>query len=387
MYTNIEPELINTEGNFKSQKITLNAKEIVFPMKAVGSGRDNYIEGDLVKKEVNTKIFNELSFQFSPHNLVQAVTDDKIHQKHKNKIRKGLEIHSRNSINIAFPLLMPPNETEKYPMPKPEIFEKLFDLFDIEYFDILILPVDPTNTLDWIREGMKVFKTRKADFLNEYSIYGYIPRNISETTSLNAIKEYAKEDIPGIAFDMFGQKVMESRMKKMLLEIEKLKKQFLKHGLNVPHWDFHNWRRGILPTYDLLTTVYGFDSFGNIRFSYGGKKPSSDPEKIKVSINRKRFRNIETYGSYTLETMNRLSDTTDSKCSCSLCKKSTIQDLINSENTLSGLESLKDGLKTHRWVTTHKEMETVKKKIASGKYVNYVKSKKDSADEITRILS
>ena len=99
-----------------------------------------------------------------------------------------------------------------------------------------------------------------------------------------------KTGIPSLSFDFAARKIPEGRMRGIIDALgEKWSESYI-HGTNVPHFNWHGtWRKPVLPTYDLLVSTYGFDSFGNVRPGIGGGEPPA-PNQIKEKMQMKRYK-------------------------------------------------------------------------------------------------
>lgn len=382
------------EGRAKHTRIKINKKHLDFPRKASHLSKTDSSEVSLVKTEFGTPLVTEFALKITPKTLRTLVTSSKKHQQIKDSIRNMLSETGNKGINIIYPLLVnqrSPNEDKSdfrpFGKPTEKILEKLFDLLDIENLDVLILPVASSNgeSIEWVKTSTKVFKNRKPDFLGEYILSGLVPRNVKETKAIEITKHYLKNDIKSLSFDFASRKVPEGRMRGIIDAIGKQWGDIYVHGTNVPHYDWHGtWRKSILPTYDLLVSTYGFDSFGNLRLGMSGDPPPQ--KKIKDKMERKRYRLIETYGTYDYKGLKRILDTHTLNCNCPVCKKTHPLDIYNRPNTINDLGTLSDDLKTHRLFSTHKEMNKVSKLIDKNKYFDHIKDKKDATNELSSIL-
>jgi queuine/archaeosine tRNA-ribosyltransferase len=141
-----------------------------------------------------------------------------------------------------------------------------------------------------------------------------------------------------------------------------------------------------MPTYDLLVSVYGFDSFGGVMWGY--KDDIEKPEKIANKMGRKRYCVTDTYGAYTKSGLAQLLDAMSYKCRCPVCSKvSSPLELYSGAATRSDLDLLGARLKTHRLHVTHKEVKGVSGLIDASKYYDYLYNKKAAANELRGIIS
>lgn len=380
------------EGRAKHSVISINNVKADFPRRVSHISQSDSSDVALFRSEFDVPVVSEFAVKLTPKKLRELVADDSKHQSEKDRIRKLLADAGSKSINIAYPILVnapEPKETNFKPFGKPteRMMEKIFDLFDIENFGIMILPVTGTNgdTNDWVKLSTDVFHKRKPDFIQEHHFSGYIPRNVSEKTAITLAKYYLDNDIDSLTIDFDSRKVPESRLKNIILGVgEKRWGNTHIHGTNVPYYDWHGtWRRDVTSAYDLLVSVYGFDSFGNTRL--GGGEPV-ETVKIKDTMNRKRYLVIDTYGMYGADGLKRLTDTHTLKCTCPICRKIKPIGIYDKPATQDALENLKTELKTHRIFNTHNETNGMAKLIDDGKLLDHMKTKKDSANELASIL-
>jgi hypothetical protein len=391
----IKNQVSDKEGRAKHLRMELNKKRIDFPRKATHISKNDSSEVSLFRKEFDDHLVSEFVLKITPKGLRELVGDASKHQSNKDAIRNMLSETGGKGINIAYPMLVnerSPNESEvdfrAFGKPSERVLEKLFDLLDVEGFDMIILPVSSSNgdSLDWVKMATKVFKERHADFLKEHMLSGFVPRNVMENTAITMAQYYLENGIESLTFDFDARKVPEGRMRGI---IDKLGTQWRKihvHGVNVPHFDWHGtWRKSVLPAYDLLVSIYGFDSFSNLR-SGKGEEEIIPSDKIKDKMNKKRYQLIDTYGMYDSDGLKKISETHSISCNCPTCRKIKPLEIYEKPVSLNSLETLKTELKIHRLYSTHKEVNQFSPMIDKDKYTDHVKTKKDAANEVSSIL-
>lgn len=383
------------QGRAKHLRMDINKKKIDFPRKATHLSKNDSSEVSLFRKEFDDHLVSEFALKITPQRLRKIVGDASLHQSIKDSIRNMLSEAGDKGINIAYPILaneksQNEDEVDFRPFGKPseKVIEKLFDLFDVEGFDIIILPVSSSNGdgLDWVKMSTKVFKERKPDFLSDFTLSGLVPRNIRENTAVTIAQHYLKNGIESLTFDFDRRKIPEGRMRGI---IDKLGAQWGKihiHGTNVPHFNWYGtWRRSVLPTYDLLVSIYGFDSFSNLRSAKGGGEPVPS-NKIKDKMRKRRYRLIDTYGTYDADGLKQILETHSISCNCPTCRKTKPLDIYEKSVSMDSLEKIKSELKTHRLFSTHKEINQINALIDKEKYMAHVTTKKDAANEINSIV-
>jgi len=392
----------SSDGKTRAKVTTLdiNSKKIKFPRKTIHTSIGNTNEIALFKKEFDIPTVNEISVQITPKRLREIVSNPKEHQKIKDDIRNVLTESHGKGVNIGYPFLLnqrSPNEKEEdyKPFPKPtvKILEKLFDLFDIENIDVLILPSPSPNgySFEWSKMATDVFTQRKPDYMNEKAILsGCIPLGNPNNHVKEIIKYYMKNKIESLTFDFFAMKVLESRMREIIEDnvgMNKWKKMFI-HSTNVPPNNYQGkYREPILGSYDVLVSVYGFDSFNGI-VRGGGSSKTYKKNEVKEALHRKRYRLIEHYGDYNYNGLKTLMQNETIKCNSPIWKTNNILDVYNNK-TLSSSSIMKLGneLRGHRNYVTHKEVNTYSKLIENNKFLSHIQDKKAATKELNSILN
>ena len=384
----------------KVTTIDINSKKIEFPRKSIHTSLGNTNEIALFRKEFDIPTVNEISIQITPKRLREIVSNPKEHQKIKDDIRNVLSESHDKGINIGYPFLLnqrAPNEKEEdyKPFDKPtiKIMEKLFDLFDIENIDVLILPSPSPNghSLEWSKMATDVFTQRKPDYMNEKAILsGCVPLGNPNNHIKEIINYYKKKNINSLTFDFFTMKVLESRMREIIennVGIKKWKKMFI-HSTNVPPNNYRGKsRESILGSYDVLVSVYGFDSFGGI-VKGGGASKTYKKNEIKPALHRKRYRLIENYGDYNYDGLKTLMKNETIKCNSPIWKTSNVLDVYDNKTLSSGsIIKLANELRDHRNYVTHKEVNTYSKLIENKKFLSHIQDKKASTKELSSILN
>lgn len=379
----------------KTTTIDINSKKINFPRKTIHTSLKYTDEVALFKREIDVPTVNEISVQITPKKLREIVSKPNEHQKIKDGIRNVLSESNEKGINIGYPFLLNqkmPNEKDFKPFGRPtkKMIEKIFDLYDIEGIDILILPCPSPNgySYEWSAMATDIFTNRKPDYMNEVLFSGCIPLGNPNNHVKEIIQYYLKNNIESLTFDFYGMKVLESRMRDIIEKhVEEKWKDMYIHSTNVPSNDFRRFRESILGTYDVLVSVYGFDSFGGI-IKGGGTTKTLEKKEIQPKLRRKRYRLIETYGDYNYDGLKALKEQEDIKCDSPIWKVNNILDIYD-DKTLSNssIKKLGDELKDHRNYVTHKEVNTYSKLIGNNKYLQHIQDKKASAKELNSILN
>ena len=389
----VKTDISETGARAKHLVIDINSKKADFPKRAAHLSKSDSSDANLFKKEFKDSMVTEFAFKITPKTLRELINNPTKHQHDKDIIRNMLSDVGEKSINIAYPILINernPNEPEHdyqpHGQPSDKILIKLFDLFDVDGFDILTLPITSNgNSLEWAKMATSVFKSRKADYLNEYMLSGFIPRSVKESTAINMAKYYIENDIESLTFDFATRKISEARMRGIIDGIGDKWGKLHVHGTNIPHYNWHGtWKKPALPIYDVLVSIYGFDSFGNLRLGMGGEP--TPPHKIKEKMERQRYRLIDTYGTYNLEGITKISENHTIECKCPTCRKTKILDLYNRPSTNDDFMELKAELKTHRVYSTFKEMNQINKLIEKDKYIDHIKDKTETTNDVASIL-
>jgi len=377
----------------KHTRLEVNRKRGDFPLKATNTSNTNDTEIFIATKHIDRTIFNQHTLLIKPKTLREIIGNPTYHQKVKDAIRNALASTGKGALNMIYPLLLyqkVPNEEELQPFPRPneKIIQKLFDLFDVENVDVIANPValDDRYEMEWATMGAEIFSNRKADFLNEYALTGVIPNSVSAGTAQSMAAVYLRNGFESLTFDFASQRLREGRMRDIIDGIPDWNK-LLVIGTNVPYFNWHGtFRNPIMPMYDLLVSVYGFDSFSGISVGYGGEPDG--PEKIAGKMTRKRYCLADTYGAYTKAGLITINESMKVRCNCPICRSlSSPVHLYERDATQSNLTSLTEDLKIHRLHVTHHEIGGAFSLIDKGKYHDYLLAKKAASNELQSILS
>jgi hypothetical protein len=379
----------------KHSRLEINKKRGDFPAKAANTSSADDSEIVIAAKQMGRTIINQHTILIRPSRLREILTSPTAHQNVKNAIRSSIAPTGKNAINILYPLLLnqrAPNETELTPFPPPneKIVAKLFDLMDVENADVITTPValDDRYEVEWANLGARVFSSRKADFLgDEFRPTGLVPHKVSEATAQNMCAIYLRHGIKSLTFDFAGRRLRESWMRETIDSVGvPTWGNLLILGTNVPYFNWHGtFRNPTMAMYDLLTSVYGFDSFSGVSIGYGDEPEGID--RITKKIERKRYCLTETFGAYNKAGLETLLEQSRIRCNCPACRRlSTPLDLYDRDPTMSDLKALRDDLKMHRLHVTHGEMKGACSLIDKGKYHSHLSTKRAAANELQSIL-
>jgi hypothetical protein len=380
----------------KATKININKKEVKLPQKAVHASLDNIDEVTLFKNEFDNHPITELAIKITPKRLREIVSNSSEHQKIKDNIRAVFSEADDKSVNIGYPFLVNERspgekETDFIPFDKPtkKIIEKIYDLFDVESVDVIIFPTPSPNgnSLEWCKMSTEVFIKRTPDYMNEVIYSGIIPIGIPENKAINIADYYLEQGLESLTFDFYSRKIPESRMRAIIDKIGDKWSNLYIHGTNVPPYNFHGtFRQPTLASYNLLISVYGFDSFGNIRFGRSGEP--IERNKIKTRMKAKRFRLTDTYGDYNYEGLKSISSSENIKCDSPFCKTKNPLDIYDDkQSSNTDFVQLSNELRQHRNFVTYKETTGLYGLISNNKYGPYIENKKAATKELNSIFA
>jgi len=255
---------------------------------------------------------------------------------------------------------------------------------------MLITPValDDKNEMQWAKMSAEIFSSRKPDFLDEFILSGLVPGSVSEGMAIQMNTTYIENGFESLTFDFAGRKVRETRMRN-IIDSNPIWDELYVHGTNVPHYNWQGtFRNPVMPTYDLLVSVYGFDSYSNLRMGFGGGGGTITPEKVFTKMKNKRYRIIDSYGTYNKEGLTNLIEQHNISCKCPICRPySSPIDIYDRPVNTRELFVLGDEMKNHRLHVTHGEIKKVASLIDKGKYHEYLIDKKDATKELNAISS
>jgi len=376
----------------KHTRLDINRKRGDFPVKSANTSGSDNTEIEIAAKQMDRTVINQHTIHIWPHRLREILANPTAHQKAKDTIRNALVPTGKRSINVVYPLLLSrkvANEPVLQPFPRPneKMMEKLFDLFDVENTDVLVTPValDNTYEMEWVNLGAKVFNSRRPDYLKDFKLSGLVPSKVSEGTAQSMCATYLRNGIDSLTFDFAGRRLREGWMRGIIDSTSSTWDDLLIFGTNVPYFNWHGtFRNPIMPMYDLLTSVYGFDSFSGITVGYNEPE---DPAKTAKKITRKRYCLTDTYGAYNKDGLATLLETMKPRCQCPVCRRTaTPLDLYRRDATVYDLNNLTSDLKVHRLHVTHDEMREACSLIDRGKYHEHLSDKREASNELQSIL-
>jgi hypothetical protein len=382
----------DSQRRAKHTRLEINKKRGDFPLKAANTSSANDDEISIAARQLGRTVVNQHTLLIKPIRLREIVANPTEHQNVKDAIRNALAPHQKNTLNIIYPLLLnqrAPNEKTLQPFPQPnqKIVEKLFDLLDVEGVDIMVTPValDDRHEAEWAAIGADVFSNRKADFVDEYAPSGLIPSGVSEGTAQSMAATYLRNGFQSLTFDLAGRRVKEGWMRG-IIDSTPIWDKLLILGVNVPYYNWHGtFRNPIMPMYDLLVSVYGFDSFSGVTVGYSGEPEK--PERLAKKMALKRYCITETYGAYNKQGLATILQNARTRCSCPVCRltRNPIQ-LYERDPTQSDLDELTADLKIHRLHVTHGEMKDAYALIDKGRYHSHLSTKRAATNELQSIL-
>lgn len=383
----------------KATTLDLNSKKVKFPRKTIHTSSNKDWELSIFQKEFDIPTVNEILIQITPKRLREIVTNSKEHQRIKEDVKTTISKAHHKGINIGYPLLLnqrSPHESkddyEPFGKPTQRMLEKLFDLFDVDGMDMIILPSPSPNgrTLEWCKLATTVFKNRKPDYMNEVLFSGIVPLGNPENHVKDIIEYYLKNKIQSLTFDFCSRKVLESKMREIIENYigKKLWEKMFIHGTNVPANNFlSGYKEPLLGLYDLLISVYGFDTFVNI-VKGGSDSKNYKKNEINEKMRRKRYRLIDTYGDYNYNGLKALSENETIKIDSPIWKTNNVLDIYDSKTiSISSMNDLSNELREHRNFVTHKEVNNYSNLIGKNKFLSHIENKKASAKELNSILN
>lgn len=383
-----------SDGNIRIKRmcIDINGKKTEYPQKLAQISQNNTAEYDMARNNLELNVPSEYCLEISSTTISKIVSDGHEHQKMKDQIQKTIKQTQKatNSIYIRF-------KDEKdgsgqplsFPSPNENVLSKLFDLVDVEGVDLITLPIRSDSAINWMNKALDVFQKRKPDFLGEYKLVGYIPGIVTDDTAKKMVKKYIDSGIDCLTFDFAGRSVPTSTVRDIIDNVVGKKRwgEMYIHGVNVPHYDFSRWNKNVNGEYDLLMGIYGFDSFSNMRYAFGGKTAD---EKLPSKIKNQRYSMIKGYGMYRMEGLEALDDAEHIDCSCPICRKTKPLDLYNNalecSNQNFSLDKLRQSMRIHRQYNAHQELSKLHGIIEKEEYGDYILEKKQAENEINSMM-
>lgn len=385
-----------SEGRAKVVELDINGKQAEGPRRFVHINRR--AEGDLslFHDHINARPVTEIYVQMRPAYLRKILTDSREHQRAKDDVRRAVASAGNDSINLLrvgmenLPVPNePPEDSGPHGPPTVPAVTKLFDLCDVNGVDAISMPTPTTHTLQWARMTSNIFRTRRPDFLREVIWFGSIPISLPQTDAANLLKHYYSEGYEAIYVDFLARKVPESWVRGLVDVNEARWAQLCLAGGNVlADVSQGTWRRRIIPNYDVLTQVYGFDAFANLRMGMGGDFEGTTTEKFEAMRVRGRYRITDTYGAYNLEGL-RVFHENDGvhRCPCPTCHNDNPEAIYGRFHaSQDGVESLRKALRAHRTYVTHTEMLELNRVIQAETYGEHIARKVEATNEIASIL-
>lgn len=375
-------DIENKEGRAKACTIEIGKKKLDFPRFSVNISHSNNRDVTLVENNLGDSFLNEYFIHMTPTKLKDILKSGRKHQREKDKTRNSLAVTSKNQMNLLY-LSFKEFGGEKIAFDiSPEGARSLLSLMDIENMDIVGIPMSPNFVgTDSMKNIVQAFKKQRADFLGEHALMGIIPYGLTTSLLKTLLSHYIKNDIESIGVD-FGTVIpIEEHLTLILDILEKSGKNIHLHGFNVRPRSGH-YSQSVQPIFDLLTRVYGFDSFGGIRYALGGVRwEGLNLARRQFKVGNVRLRVPKTYGDYDRNAILEYTEHEKWSCTCPSCKAEKIADMYDIQPNREDYDDLWWKARTHRIISTHQESAIQREKIKKGEFDQYLGSKSSVATE------
>lgn len=299
MTTHLEIEQLSNDNGkslFRSQRVKINGKEAITPLKALDPTRFR----NKITLNQNALGFNEIYKKVDSERIARLLTDVDAHD-HFSKTLLNLSGKCKSTdLNVCM-LKFIPNKSNLFPS-KNEI-EMLTDVAhsfsDVTPIPLLSTKIDNSNFSDYLTYLQSCYNT--IEELNSKPIMGTLPRLPRELYP-KLLEFYLKNQISSFCFDFDGQTPDHLKLRPIMryLNTEKILDKTLIYGINAkPGKALKN--TNIIPSKDFIAYGFGLDVLGE---NHTGAKFSREYlKKLREAIanqqeNKKRVFMRSDYGYY-----------------------------------------------------------------------------------------
>lgn len=299
MTTHLEIEPLSNDNGislFRSQRIKINGKEAITPLKALDPNKFR----NKVSLNQNAFGFNEIYKKVGSEMITRLVTDSDEHDIFSRKLLNLCGKCQQNDLNICV-LKFIPSESSLFPS-KDEI-ELLTDVAhsfsDITPIPLLNIKIGSSNFSTYLDYLQSCYDT--IEELNSKPIMGALPKLPRELYP-KLLKFYIKNQISSFCFDFDGRTPDHLKLRPILryLNTEQILDQTLIYGINAkPGRTLKN--TNVIPSKDFIAYGFGLDVLGENHIP--GKFSKEFIKNLREAVNnqqknKKRIFIKSDYGYY-----------------------------------------------------------------------------------------
>ena len=308
MTTHLEIETLSNDNNkslFRSQRIKLNGKEVITPLKSIDHAK---IRSSI---SLNDTAFgcNEIYRQLNSARI-SAYQEDQYKHDQFSRAMSNLIKNSSNDLNICLIKFSPNNDNMFPSQAETEFLTDVAHSFsDIVSMPIVDIKIDRNNFSEYLNYLQLYYKT--IEELNNKPIMGMLP-NLPREFYPKLLEFYLERQIHSFCFDFAGRTPDHLKLRPVMrhLNTRQILGETLIYGVNTrPGRALKN--ATVVPSKDFIAFGFGLDVLGENHA--GLKLPKEFFEKMKRAVankqeNKKRIFIKSNYGYYKTGDENKILD-------------------------------------------------------------------------------
>ena len=309
MTTHLEIDTLSDDNHkslFRSQRIKLNGKEAVTPLKALDPAKFRF-DVSLNEKAFG---FNEIYKGLDSRKISTLQNDSYEHDRFSRILSNLVRKSQPNDLNVC---LVKFSSKKTNPFPYEKEIEFLTDVMhsfsDITSIPIIDAKIDSSNFSKYLDYLQLCYKT--IEELNNKPIMGMLP-NLPRELYPKLLEFYLTKEISAFCFDFNGQTPDHLKLRPVMryLNTKKNLDKTLIYGVNAkPGMVLKN--TNVIPSKDFISYGFGLDILGQSHV--GVRRPKEFFEKMKRAVNtqqenKKRIFIKSDYGYYTTNIQNDISN-------------------------------------------------------------------------------
>lgn len=305
-YLEIEP-LSNDNGRslFRSQRIKLNGKEVITPLKAVNPAKFR----STISLNNKAYGFNEIYRKLNADKISTLQKDSNEHDRFSRKLTNLARKAQPNDLSICFVTFS--SKPKRFPSKKEiEFLTDVSNSFsDITPVPIIDVKIDDSNFSEYLEHLQLCHDT--IEELNNKPIMGVLP-NLPRELYPKILDFYLDKQISSFCFDFDGSTPNHLKLRPIMryFNTKKILDDVLIHGINArPGKILKN--TNVIPSKDFIAYGFGLDILGERHVS--PKLPKEFFENMKKAVNqqqgnKKRIFIKSDYGYYKTDIREDISE-------------------------------------------------------------------------------
>jgi len=309
MTTHLEVETISNDNGkslFRSQRIKLNGKKAVTPLKALDPTK---FRSD-VSLHKNAFGFNEVYRELNSQKILLLQKDSHEHDRFSGMLANQVRKAQSNDLGVC---LVKFSSKKPNPFPHKKEIEFLTDVAhsfsDVTPIPIIDAKIDNSNFSKYLNCLELCYET--IEELNSKPIMGMLP-NLPRELYPKLLEFYTKKQISSFCLDFNGQTPNHLKLRPVMryLNTKRVLSKTMIYGVNArPGGALKN--TNVIPSKDFIAYGFGLDILGESH--EGPKLPKAFYEKMKKAVdkqqeNKKRIFIKSDYGYYKTSVKKEVSD-------------------------------------------------------------------------------